>query len=210
MSDLHGHKRRDPEKWLPVGRQSRSSETPPPLQTILTSLSLGMAFLVLAGCGDKPNETVRGLQEENKVLRERIQTLEKEKADTENSGNKRVEVIRGDQQQRQKELEDSIVKLQEVHRTKVSQLESELASLHLELGATHREKIALQQALDASPRIEAGNNRSAFYGQIVLAIMLLLSVFFGLFFALRFWRTRDRLNHVVLTEVAQLRRIGAN
>jgi hypothetical protein len=146
----------------------------------------------LVGCekDDGKNETIHGLQEENKVLREKIADLEK-----------RIGTIASDKDAAQAQV-------QEIQRTKVAQLEQDIATLRLELGATQREKLALQELVDQTPRIDIARDRRAITERMVLFTMLGSVLLLLGFLATRYCSTRDRLHLLTMVNVAELRQLG--
>lgn len=155
------------------------------------------------GCGDsnKPNETVRGLQEENKVLREKIAILESDK--TANSTE-----LQSQMQNMKTANENSLTRERELHRKNEAILEKEIATLRLELGSSQREKIALKEIVDRDPRIKEANAARMGTDVLVLIFLLGASLLVIVFVVFRYRSVSDRLNLMVMQQVSELRRIG--
>jgi len=167
------------------------------------SLLVVTACVSTFGCGNdqKLKETVKGLQEENTVLREKISDLEKriEARDTESqSGVERIK----------KEHEDFLTNERETHRSQIAQIEKEVATLQLELGAAKREKIALQEMIEREPRIIAARENLMRTDGFVLAIMLLILLMIVTFLVFRCRSVSDRLKLLTMQQAGELRRLG--
>lgn len=159
--------------------------------------------LYTLGCGksDKPNETIRGLQEENKVLREQIALLEGNKTASDTELQAQIENLKAAH-------EDSLTRERELHRTQVAQLEKEIATLRLALGASQREKIALQEIVDREPRIKDATAVRMGTDVWVLALLLGASLLVIVYVVFRYRSTSDRLNLLAMQQVGELQRIG--
>jgi hypothetical protein len=161
--------------------------------------------LCIFGCGGstKPNETVRGLQEENKVLREQISLLENNKSDSEKDLQSQIRSLK-------QANEDSLTREREIHRNQVAQLEKEIATLRLNLGSSQREKIALQEIVDREPRIKDATEARIGTDVWVLSLLLGASLVMIVFVLFRYRSASDRLNLLTIQQVGELRRIGGD
>lgn len=155
------------------------------------------------GCGDsnKPNETIRGLQEENKVLREQIALLESNKAASDTELQSQIQSLKTT-------YEDSLTRERELHRTQAATLENENATLRLKLGSSQREKIALQEIVDREPRIKDATAARMGTDVWVLTLLLGASLLVIVFVVFRYRSASDRLNLLTMQQVGELRRIG--
>ena len=155
------------------------------------------------GCGDsnKPNETIRGLQEENRVLREQIALLENNKTASDTELQSQIQSLKAAH-------EDSLTRERELHRTQAATLEKEIATLRLELGSSQREKIALQEIVDREPRIKDATAARMGTDVWLLALLLGASLLVIVFVVFRYRTASDRLNLLAMQQVGELRRIG--
>jgi hypothetical protein len=161
--------------------------------------------LCTLGCGDsnKPNETIRGLQEENKVLREQIALLESNKSASDKELGSQMRSLKIAN-------EDSLTRERELHRTQAATFEKEIATLRLELGSTQREKIALQEIVDREPRLKEANAARMGTDVWVLSILLGISLLVIVVVVFRYRSSSDRLNLLVMQRVGELRRVGGD
>jgi outer membrane murein-binding lipoprotein Lpp len=169
-------------------------------------LYLACATVFITGCsGNTPEQmaTIRGLQEENKVLRARIAGLENEQK----TSKQEVQALKQDAK---KDFEEHVAKLNEYHRSRIAQLDGEIATLRLELGAIQREKLAMQEILDREPRMELAHRDRYQIELIVMGVLLLMTLLLLGYVALRYRIVRDRLNHLVMERVSELRMIGGS
>src|SRR5438067_12955128 len=105
---------------------------------------LALLLLLLSGC-EKGNETLRGLQEENRILREQVGDLKAPLAAVNRESRQRVEDVR-------RLHEEQSAEAAAIERNKIAQLEGQVAALRLELGSVQREKVALAGLVDSRPR----------------------------------------------------------
>ena len=121
---------------------------------ILPTLMQCCALLAIAalipghGCDSSPDkQTLRGLQEENRVLKESVANLQQQ-----------TQAIKSDRQENvtglKKAQQEELGKLRGLQREKTSQLEHTVADLRLELSSTQRERLALQAIVDQRPRVQ--------------------------------------------------------
>jgi hypothetical protein len=159
--------------------------------------------LCTIGCSDlhKPNETIQGLQEENKVLREQTTLLENNKKVS-------VEELQSQMQSLKTAHEESLTRERELHHKQAAALEKEIASLRLELSSSQREKIALQEIVDREPRIKDATAARMGTDLWVLALLLVLSLLMNVFVVFSYRSANDRLNLLAMQQVGELRRLG--
>ncbi|GDY06669.1 hypothetical protein LBMAG52_01550 [Planctomycetia bacterium] len=162
-----------------------------------------LVCLCMFGCGDsnKPNETIRGLQEENKVLREQIAILESNKMTSDTELQSQIQSLKTSH-------EDSLTRERELHQKQAAQLEKEIATLRLDLGSSQREKIALQEIVDRGPRIKDATAARMGTDVLVLALLLGVSLVVLVFVVFRYRSASDRLNLLTMQQVSELRRLG--
>jgi hypothetical protein len=176
----------------------------------LRVLHLAILAMLLTGCGDSnEKKTLQGLQEENKVLREKIADLQKQITDLKalsTGASREWERVKAGLQ---KDHEDRLAKEKELHRARVAQLDKEIADLRLQLGAPQRERIALQEILDVKPRVQDAT--SVRKGMDVMILLLLVGVLVIVltYVAYRYRSANDRLNLLTMREVAELRQLGS-
>jgi len=180
--------------------------------------------LCIFGCGD-PNEktTIRGLQEENKSLREQIKLNRDNKTANNEEMQAQIKSLKDEHEALVKSLKDenealvkrlksensdSLIKERELHQTRGAQFENEIASLRLELTSIRRERLALQEMVDREPlaknSLDAHNNMGVWVFALLLGTALLILGFF----VFRWRITSDRLNLLTMQQVGELRRIG--
>lgn len=109
-------------------------------------LLLLFALAIGYGCGSSEDkQTLRGLQEENRLLKERLAELQQQS-----------QTLRTDKQENVSELKeehkDQLSKLRELQGDKIALLERTITDLHLELSNAQREQLALQEIVDQRPR----------------------------------------------------------
>lgn len=163
--------------------------------TLLLTMILGY------GCGSNPQlETLHGLQEENRILREKVSELETSKESAGREATTRVEELR-------KQHEDQLTSKEELHRERVAQLEKEVSDLQLKYGAVQREKLTLDEIVDKGPRLEEAKNVRAGIESLVLFVMLGLVLLLLGYVLFRYRTTRDRLNMLTIQTVSELRHL---
>lgn len=155
-----------------------------------------LTVLLVCSCtgGCKESETLKtieGLQEKNKVQKDTIASLEKNKTASQVEWEGQIERLK-------KSHEDSLARERELHRTQVAQFEKEISTLRLELGSSQREKIALQDATTSRMGTDVW----------VLALLLGATLTVLVFVAFRYRTVSDRLNFLTMQQVGELRRIG--
>jgi hypothetical protein len=113
-----------------------------------TARLLLLLFALAFGYGCRSSEdkqTLRGLQEENRLLKERLAELQQQS-----------QALRTDKQENVSELKeehkDQLSKLRELQGDKIALLERTITDLHLELSNAQREQLALQEIVDQRPR----------------------------------------------------------
>ena len=161
-------------------------------------------FVCLCSGGCKESEelkTIKGLQEENKVLSKKSDDLEKSKSANQLEWEGQIDRLK-------KSHEDSLARERELHRTQAAQFEKEIATLRLELGSSQREKIALQEIVDREPRIKDATASRMGTDVWVLALLLGATLIVLAFVAFRYRTVSDRLNFLTMQQVGELRRIG--
>lgn len=161
-----------------------------------------LSFACLPGCGggSKQNETIQGLQEENKVLREQISTLQTQvtqlKAESEAS-----RATAG------KEFEDRLAKVRLLHEEKAKHLESQNAGLMLELGSIRQEKLTLQEILDSRPRMQDASQTRFGIERTVWMVLVVLPLVVLFMVASKYHKLRGQLNVHVVQQASALRRL---
>ena len=90
------------------------------------------------------------------------------------------------------------------------QLDADIATLRLELGAIQREKLALQETIDREPRIETAKRQHFQIELVVMAVLLLVTLLLLGYVAFRYRGVRDRLHHLTMERVSELRIIGGH
>ena len=121
---------------------------------ILPTLMQWCALLSIAalipghGCDSGADkQTLRGLQEENRVLKESVANLQQQAQAIKTDRHEDVTALKKAQQ-------EELGKLRDLQREKTSQLERTVADLRLELNSTQRERLALQAIVDQRPRVQ--------------------------------------------------------
>jgi hypothetical protein len=166
----------------------------------IVALSMSLAIgLGLTGCGvPAENSTIGGLQEENRVLREKIAGLED-----------RMKSVQAERDAREtslkKEFEESRSRMQQLHQERVSQLEGTVAGLRLELGVVQRERIALQELVDRRPRVEEAHQVREGIAQTILFVFLALSLILLVMVAARYRTLRERMNTFIIQNASSYR-----
>jgi hypothetical protein len=167
------------------------------------ALNILVAVLGSSGCGSNPDyQTIHGLQEENKVQKEKIAELEaKIKA-----GGQDAE---SHSQAARKECEAQLAQRDELHRQATAQAEKEISDLHLELGATRRERLTLKELLDQQPRIDEANKVRAGFSTMVIWIMFGSVVLLLAYMVYREKVARFELNSLTAKTVSDVRQLGS-
>jgi cytochrome c-type biogenesis protein CcmH/NrfG len=155
-------------------------------------LDIFLLSLLCSGCGGDPQlETIHGLQEENKVLKQQV-------ADLQAGSNSNVTTLR-------KQYEDQLATKVQLHREKVAQLEKEISDVRLDLGAIERERLTLKELLDQQPRLDDAKKVRAGTETMVLVVMLGLVLLVLGYLVFRHRATCDRLHLLTAQQVAELR-----
>lgn len=155
------------------------------------------------GCGKTNTElkTIQGLQEENKVHRGRIESLERERNEGGTDCNLKLQTLKD-------EHAANLTKQSELNQKQASMHQSELASLRLELGTVQRERLALQELIDREPIIKEANSLRCSTDIFVMVLLLGLLVLAIVILVIRFRSVSDRLNLLTMQQVSELRRLG--
>ncbi|HEV3445269.1 MAG TPA: hypothetical protein VG099_11540 [Gemmataceae bacterium] len=165
-------------------------------------LLLLFALAIGYGCGSSEDkQTLRGLQEENRLLKERLAELQQ-----------LSQALRTDKQENVSELKeehkDQLTKLRELQQDKIAQLERAITDLRLELSSAQRERLALQEIVDQRPRqqqaahIRFGIERLVWLALLTSALAALLLV------ASKYTRLHRQVAQVLLQRVALAQREG--
>uniref|UniRef100_A0A7C4QIH4 Uncharacterized protein n=1 Tax=Schlesneria paludicola TaxID=360056 RepID=A0A7C4QIH4_9PLAN len=166
--------------------------------------SIAVSVIVLAclsGCGGSTqNETVRGLQEENKVLREQVGNLQKQVTELKAENESRKATIA-------KEFEDRLAKVRLLHEEKVKQLEGQIAGLMLELGAVRQEKLTLQEIIDQRPRLQDASQTRFGIERTIWMVLVVLPLLILFMVASKYHKLRGQLNVHVVQQASTLRRL---
>ncbi len=159
--------------------------------SLLRFMCLCLLSLLVTGCGDKQEKkTIRGLQEENRVQRDEIARL-----------HARIEDLKAES----RESEAAIVKR---CKQKLADAESKLTSLRLELGAIQREKLVVDDLVESAPRVQMAKSARFVAERLIYLVLIGIALTFAGLFCLRWKRTNDRLQQLVMQDVSDLRRIG--
>jgi len=168
------------------------------------------SLLSLQGCGNNSspqNETIRGLQEENRVLKNESTGLEKKLA----SLRQEMQKLEGEQEHNtetfKKEYDEIQARERELHRAESAKYEKEIANLRLQLGSTQREKIALQEILDSKPRIADAKKERTGLDTLVLLLLLGILLMVLTYVAYRYRTVSDRLNLLTMHQIGQMRHL---
>jgi len=130
-----------------------------------------------------------------------------EKYETVQGANERIRALEAENESLKRRLKETEAAITQRYKLKLSDAEAKLAPLRLELGAVQREKLALEERVDAGPRVERARAGRFMTERIVYLIMVGISLLLGALFGLRWKRTHDSLQHLVLQEVSELRRM---
>ncbi len=165
---------------------------------VSSSISLAIC-LGVPGCGESDdNTTLRGLQEENRVLRKAIAGLEGQI--------KALQVERAASESRLKrDFEDRQSRLQQLHQEKLAQREGTVAGLRLELGAVQRERLAYRELVDRTPRAREAQEVRTGVAQTVLAILFVVPLVLLLMVAMKYRALRERMNLFVTQNASTYR-----
>ncbi len=165
---------------------------------VASSISLSIC-LGVPGCGgSEENTTLRGLQEENRVLRKAIVGLEGQI--------KALQVERAASESSLKQdFEDRQSKLHQLHQEKFAQQEGTVAGLRLELGAVQRERLAYRELVDRSPRIREAQEVRTGVAQTVLAILFVVPLVLLLMVTMKYRSLRERMNLFVTQNASSYR-----
>jgi hypothetical protein len=159
-------------------------------------LLLLFALAIGYGCGSSEDkQTLRGLQEENRLLKERLAELQQQS-----------QALRADKQENVSELKeehkDQLTKLRELQQDKSAQLERTITDLRLELSSAQRERLTLQEIVDQRPRqqqaahIRFGIERLVWLALLTSALAALLLV------ASKYTRLHRQVAQVLLQHAA--------
>jgi hypothetical protein len=170
-----------------------------PSRAIL-SLGLGSVLLCsLSSCSkSEQNETVRGLQEENKVRSGQVVDLQQQVATlkAENEASKATII---------KEFEDRLAKVRLLHEERVKQLEGQNATLMLELGSVRQEKLTLQEILDQRPRLQDSSQTRFGIERTIWMVLVVLPLIILFMIASKYHKLRGQLNLHVVQQASTLR-----
>jgi len=161
-----------------------------------------LAVCLVTGCGQSGDkETVRGLQEENRVFAARIAELE-DQVRTLREENKAAKSLM------KKEFEEHLTKVQQLQREKTAQLEGTIAELRLELGTVQREKLLLQETLDQGPRVQEAIGVRFSIERAIWILFLVVAVSLVLLLASKYFSLRSQLYSYIVRNVAGARNTG--
>jgi hypothetical protein len=161
--------------------------------------TLLLALCLYLGCGQDPKyETLRGLQEENQVLQERIGDPQGSKAVAGEEADARLQSLRT-------QYEDQLTTKERLHREKVAQLQREASDLRLRLATVLREKLTLEAMLDQQPRLKKAKTVRSRVQSLVLWMMLGLVLLILGYVSHRYRAARDRLHLLTMQQVSELR-----
>ena len=174
---------------------------PPNIFSRILALSILLTSLACSGCGkDSQYETIHGLQEENKVLKQQIADLESKIKLGGQDAESQNQALR-------KQLEDEFAAKVQIQKNEVALIQKELSDVRLELGATRRENLTLKEVLAQPPRVEEAKKvRAGFITMVMWVLMgsLLLLLGYVLF---RYRAAQDRLNFLTMQQVGELRHL---
>lgn len=190
------------------------------LPSRLFAIQLAVLLLLAGhGCEDEQYQTVAGLQEENSVLKQRIQTLEQEKADlqidrktgdtaTASALHETIAQLEERLVWAEADKQTAIADAQLRHRTTSTLLEKQIATLRLELGGVQRERLALREIVDREPRLRDATAVRASSAHMTMFVLLLGTCALLVWMAGRYRTTRERLNMLAMQSVSELRFLG--
>jgi outer membrane murein-binding lipoprotein Lpp len=165
-------------------------------------LALGTALLcTLSGCGASDKyTTIQGLQEENKVLKGQVGSLQNE-----------VEALKAEISASKatiaKEYEEQVAKVRLLHEERVKYLESQNSTLMLELGSVRQEKLTLQEIIDQRPRLEDASQTRFGIERTIWVLLVVLPLVILFMIASKYHKLRGQLNFQVVHQASTLRRL---
>jgi hypothetical protein len=155
----------------------------------------------LAGCSNNDqNETVRGLQEENKVKGGQITDLQQQVASLKTE-------LEASKATMTKDFEDRLAKVRLLHEEKVKQLEGQKAALMLELGSVRQEKLTLQEIIDLRPRLRDASQTRFGIERTIWMVLVVLPLVVLFMVASKYHKLRGQLNVHVVQQASTLRRL---
>jgi len=171
------------------------------LRCILSAVLGSLLLSCSSGCSkSQQNETVRGLQEENKVrsgqvtdLQQQVTTLKAE--------------IDASKATMAKEFEDRLAKVRLLHEEKVKHLEGQNATLMLELGSVRQEKLTLQEILDQRPRLQDASQTRFGIERTIWMVLVVLPLVILFMVASKYHKLRGQLNLHVVQQASALRQL---
>ncbi|MFU8830104.1 MAG: hypothetical protein ACNA8P_11825 [Phycisphaerales bacterium] len=142
----------------------------------IARLVLCIMVAALPGCGDSSDlETVRGLEEENRVLRSQIADLEKRLVDEA----KLREQLGGERAAEFQQIQDRFNAMQreasEAHRRELAMVKDEASDLRLRLSMSEKQAIALNEALYQPGRVR-GAQRESFMIERTVYVALVIGL----------------------------------
>jgi predicted nuclease with TOPRIM domain len=143
------------------------------VNSIAVVCMLGFVLATLPGCKDDNKlETTRGLEEENRVLRDQISTLQK-RLDEESE---RRTQLGGERDAEFQQIRDRFNALQreasEAHRRELAMAKNEASDLRLRLSNSEKQVIALTEALYQPDRVRAAKSESFMIERTVYAALI--------------------------------------
>ena len=177
----------------------------------LSFLLAGILAFTLQGCGGgspPQNETIRGLQEENRVRKDESTGLDKKVASLQQERQKLIEEQASKVKALKNEFDEIQSKERELHRLESAKYEKEIANLQLQLGSSQREKIALQEIVDSKPRVAEAKQVRSGLDNLVLLLLLGIVLMVLAFVAYRYRTVSDRLNFLTMHQIGHMRHLG--
>lgn len=164
----------------------------PPLLHGLTCCGLAVLIMLAAGgCREPGYETVQGANERIKAQQREIEDLKQQIRDLK---------IERDQDKTQ---------IADRWRTLLADEEKKVSELRMQMASIERERQALQDVVQSGPRAEMARGDRFVMERIIYLVLVLVSLMLSAFMAVKWKRTHDRLQHLVMSEVADVRRLEA-
>jgi hypothetical protein len=192
-----------PGDWSRLGPSRKAHARFGVLPTLMQWCALLSIAALIPGHGcdsSTDKQTLRGLQEENRVLKESIANLQEQAQAIKTDRLADVTALKKAQQ-------EELGKLRELQREKTSQLEQTVADLRLELSSTQRERLALQAIVDQRPRVQDAVQVRLGIERLVWLVFLVCALAALMLIAGKYVRLQRQIAQSVLQQATLIQRM---
>lgn len=158
-------------------------------------IAIWIAMGMLGCCKESPQlETTRGLQEENKVQKEKITQLENDLT----SSRQQWSV---DRTTAGRDAEDRTARLRQDYESMIKAAEAETARVRLELNEVRKERLVLRETLEQRPRLVEAVREGVWVERVVWLVLLAVVTTLLILVVQRYRSLQDRLRPLFLAQI---------